>query len=153
MRSADLQSLLPCPLMHFEWAIEVLVSLHLEPFLGIMLNSQPRLTHSQLRVIFQTLNRWSTLLRGFHLPQLHTMPCMFSQLRWIRTRVQKNMDLFRTHLSQYDSQKLETNCDEDPCCNSFLPAWNPVWVWPRIHGVYCSEGSWHSCSNSFETFF
>ena len=46
-----LRSLLPCPLIHFELTIEVLVGYHLmEPFLGIMLDLQPCATHSQLRI-------------------------------------------------------------------------------------------------------
>ena len=52
-----LRSLLPCPVVHFEWTIEALVGFHLmEPFLGIMLDLQPRPTHLQLRVIFQDLH-------------------------------------------------------------------------------------------------
>ena len=51
-----LRSLLLCPLVHFEWTIEVLVGFHLmEPFLAIMLDLHPRVNHHQLRTIFQNL--------------------------------------------------------------------------------------------------
>ena len=43
-----LRSLLPCPVVHFEWTIEALVGFHLmEPFLGIMLDLQPQPSHLQ----------------------------------------------------------------------------------------------------------
>ena len=58
-----LRSLLPCPVVHFEWTIEVLVGYHLmEPFLGIMLDQVPRPTHSKLRVTLQNLYKKMTVL-------------------------------------------------------------------------------------------
>ena len=51
-----LRFLLSCPLVHFEWTIEVLVGLHLqEPDLGIMLDKQPRPNHLQLKIINQNI--------------------------------------------------------------------------------------------------
>ena len=42
-----LRSLLPCPLVHFEWTVEVLVGYHMmEPFLGILFDLQPRPTYN-----------------------------------------------------------------------------------------------------------
>ena len=56
-----LRSLLPCPVVHFEWTIEVLVGFHLmEPFLGLMLDLQPRPTHAKLRTVFQNLHKQMT---------------------------------------------------------------------------------------------
>ena len=41
--------MLPCPVVHFEWTIEVLVGYHLmEPFLGVMMDQQPRPHHLAL---------------------------------------------------------------------------------------------------------
>ena len=51
-----LRSLLPPPVVHYEWTVEVLVGYHLmEPLLGILLDQQPRPTHLALRSILQNL--------------------------------------------------------------------------------------------------
>ena len=50
-----LRSLLPSPVVHYEWTLEVLVGYHLmEPFLGILLDP-PRPNHLELSSIFQNL--------------------------------------------------------------------------------------------------
>ena len=53
-----LRLLLPYPVVHFDWTIEVLIGYHLmEPFLGIMLDLQPRPTHLALHSVFQNLHK------------------------------------------------------------------------------------------------
>ena len=75
-----LRSLLPCPIVHFEWTIEVLVGYHLmEPFLGIMLDLQPRPTHLQLRVIFQNLyHQMTDPIQGLNFSSVekHALPAL-----------------------------------------------------------------------------
>ena len=92
------------------WTIEVLVGFHLmEPFLGIMLDSQPRPTHSQLRVIFQTLyEQMINPIEGLSFASVtqHALPALTDGFK--REYKKTWMDSFRIHLPQYDTQKLET---------------------------------------------
>ena len=71
-----LRSLLPCPLIHFEWTIEALVGFHLmEPFLGIMLDLHPCPTHSQLWIIFQNLyEQMMNPIEGLKFSSIHQHP-------------------------------------------------------------------------------
>ena len=86
------QSLLPCPVVHFEWTIEVLVGFHLiEPFLGLMLDLQPRPTHVKLRTVFQNLHKHMTELIPGQFCRATCSPCTY---RWLHQRVQKGVDGF-----------------------------------------------------------
>ena len=105
-----LRSLLPSPVVHFEWTIEALVGYHLmEPFLGIMLDKQPRPTHSQLRVIFQNLYKQMMVpIPGlkFSSVQQHALPALADGF----TRKYKKswMESFQKHLETYNSSKVES---------------------------------------------
>lgn len=81
----------------------------MEPFLGIMLDSQPRPTHSQLRVIFQTLyEQMINPIEGLSFASVtqHALPALTDGFK--REYKKTWMDSFRIHLPQYDTQKLET---------------------------------------------
>ena len=89
-----LRSLLPCPVVHFEWTIEVLVGFHLmEPFLGLMLDLQPRPTQAKLRTVFQNLHKQMTepIPGLFQFCRATCSPCTY---RWLHQRVQKGVDGF-----------------------------------------------------------
>ena len=104
-----LRSLLPCPIVHFEWIIEVLVGYHLmEPFLGIMLDLQPRPTHLQLRVIFQNLyHQMTDPIQGLNFSSVekHALPAL--QDGFFREYKKSWMESFVNHLEKYDADKLE----------------------------------------------
>ena len=104
-----LRSLLPCPVVHFEWAIEVLVGYHLmEPFLGIMLDLQPRPSHLKLCVIFQNLYKQMTEpITGlcFSSVERHALPAL--QDGFGREYKKEWMASFQKHLERYDANKLE----------------------------------------------
>ena len=104
-----LRSLLPCPIVHFEWTIEVLVGYHLmEPFLGIMLDLQPRPTHLQLRVIFQNLyHQMTDPIQGLNFSSVekHALPAL--QDGFFREYKKSWMESFVNHLEKYDADKLE----------------------------------------------
>ena len=105
-----LRSLLPCPLVHFEWTVEVLVGYHLmEPFLGILLDLQPRPTHSQLRIVFQNLyNQMTNLIEGlsFATVDRHALPALQDGFSWEYKKTW--IDSFHLHLKQYEPSKLES---------------------------------------------
>ena len=105
-----LRSLLPCPLVHFEWTIEVLVGFHLmEPFLGIMLDLHPRVNHHQLRTIFQNLyKQMMNPVEGLSFASVdqHALPALSDG--FFREYKKSWMDSFKKHLAQYDPQKLES---------------------------------------------
>ena len=104
-----LRSLLPCPLIHFELTIEVLVGYHLmEPFLGIMLDLQPWATHSQLRIIFQNLyEQMMNPIEGLKFASIdqHALPALSDG--FFREYKKPWMDSFCQFLSQYDLKKME----------------------------------------------
>ena len=104
-----LRSLLPCPIVHFEWTIEVLVGYHLmEPFLGIMLDLQPRPTHLQLHVIFQNLyHQMTDPIQGLNFSSVekHALPAL--QDGFFREYKKSWMESFVNHLEKYDADKLE----------------------------------------------
>lgn len=105
-----LRSLLPCPVVHFEWTIEVLAGFHLmEPFLGIMLDQQPRPTHSEVRVIFQNLyKQMNEPIPGicFSSIERHALPSLMDGFS--RQYKQSWMESFRKHLEKYDTDKVES---------------------------------------------
>ena len=65
----DLLALLPCPVVHFEWTIEVLVGYHLmEPFLGVMMDQQHNFLKNLYKQMMEPLSRlW------FHLIEKHAL--------------------------------------------------------------------------------
>ena len=99
-----------CPLIHFELTIEVLVGYHLmEPFLGILLDLQPRPTHSQLRIVFQNLyDQMTNLIEGlsFATVDRHALPAL--QDGFSREYKKTLMDSFHLLLKQYEPSKLES---------------------------------------------
>ena len=105
-----LRSLLPSTVVHYEWTLEVLVGYHLmEPFLGIMLDQQPRPTHLQLRTIFQNLyKQMMEPLPGlmFSSIERHALPALSDG--FIREYKKEWLNLFCKHLEQYDVTKLES---------------------------------------------
>ena len=105
-----LRSLLPCPVVHFEWTIETLVGYHLmEPFLGIMLDQQPRPTHSMLKVIFQNLyKQMSEPFEGisFSSVERQALPALMDGFS--RQYKKSWMESFRNHLEKYDADKVES---------------------------------------------
>ena len=104
-----LRSLLPCPVVHFEWTIEVLVGFHLmEPFLGLMLDLQPRPTQAKLRTVFQNLHKQMTEpIPGlsFTSVEQHALPALTDG--FIREYKKESMDSFKKHLETNDKTKLE----------------------------------------------
>ena len=105
-----LRSLLPSTVVHYEWTLEVLVGYHLmEPFLGIMLDQQPRPTHLQLWTIFQNLyKQMMEPLPGlmFSSIERHALPALSDG--FIREYKKEWLDSFCKHLEQYDVTKLES---------------------------------------------
>ena len=104
-----LRSLLPCPVVHYEWTIEVLVGFHLmEPFLGIMLDLQPRPTHSMLRTIFQNLYKQMTKpIAGLYFSSIKTHALPALTVGFFREYKKEWMESFSKHLERYDPSKLE----------------------------------------------
>ena len=104
-----LRSLLPCPVVHYEWTIEVLVGHHLvEPLLGIMLDLQPRPTHSQLRSIFQNLYKQMTSpIPGLKFSSIGTRALPALTDGFFREYKKEWMQTFSVHLERYDEEKLE----------------------------------------------
>ena len=76
-----LRSLLLCPLVHFEWTIEVLVGFHLmKLFLAIMLDIHPRVNQHQLRTTFQNLyKQMMNLIEGLSFASVdqHALSALF----------------------------------------------------------------------------
>ena len=105
-----LRSLLPCPLIHFEWTIEALVGFHLmEPFLGIMLDLHPCPTHSQLRIIFQNLyEQMMNPIEGLKFSSIHQHALPALSDGFFRTYKKSWMNSFRQHLAQYDLERVES---------------------------------------------
>ena len=105
-----LRSLLPSTVVHYEWTLEVLVGYHLmEPFLGIMLDQQPRPTHLQLWTIFQNLYKQMIKpLPGlmFSSIERHALPALSDG--FIREYKKEWLNSFSKHLEQYDLTKLES---------------------------------------------
>jgi hypothetical protein len=87
----------------------VLVGYHLmEPFLGIMLDLQPRPSHLKLRVIFQNLYKQMTEpITGlcFSSVKRHALPAL--QDGFGREYKKEWMASFQKHLERYDANKLE----------------------------------------------
>ena len=103
-------SLLPCPLIHFEWTIEALVGFHLmEPFLGIMLDLHPCPTHSQLWIIFQNLfEQMMNPIEGFKFSSIHQHALPALSDGFFRMYKKSWMNSFCQHLAQYDLEKVES---------------------------------------------
>ena len=104
-----LRLLLLCPVVHFEWTIEVLIEFHLmEPFLGIMLDMQPRPIHLALRSVFQNLyNQIMEPILGLQFCSIKR--CALPALSDGFFREYKEwMQSFAKRLEQYDSMKLES---------------------------------------------
>ena len=101
--------MLPCPVVHFEWTIEVLVGYHLmEPFLGVLMDQQPRPHHLALRTNFQNLyKQMMEPLPGlwFHSIERHALPALVDG--FIREYKKEWLESFRRHLQRYDVTKLE----------------------------------------------
>ena len=102
-----LRSLLSCPLVHFELTIEVLVGFHLqEPFLGIILDKQPRPNHLQLKIIYQ--NHYKQMMEPidgitFSIVVTHALPALADgayKKSW--------MEVFKKHLERYDANKVDS---------------------------------------------
>jgi len=81
----------------------------MEPFLGIMLDKQPRPNHLQLRVIFQNLyKQMMEPIEGlsFSGVVMHALPALCDGFS--RTYKKSWMDSFSKHLEKYDASKVET---------------------------------------------
>ena len=104
-----LRSLLPSAVVHFEWTLEVLTGFHLmEPFLGVMLDLQPRPTHLQLLPILQNL--YKQMMEPipdlmFSSVEIHARPALTDG--FIRVYKKEWLDSFRKHLEKYNVTKLE----------------------------------------------
>ena len=80
----------------------------MEPFLGIMLDLQPRPTHLQLRVIFQNLyHQMTDPIQGLNFSSVekHALPAL--QDGFFREYKKSWMESFVNHLEKYDADKLE----------------------------------------------
>ena len=103
-------SLLPSPVVHHEWTVEVLVGYHLmEPLLGILLDQQPRPTHLALRSILQNLyKQMMEPIPGLNISSVerHALPAL--EDGFARQYKQEWMQSFCKHLLQYDADKLES---------------------------------------------
>ena len=102
-------SLLPSPVVHYEWTVEVLVGYHLmEPLLGILLDQQPRPTHLALRSILQNLyKQMMEPIPGLNISSVerHALPALEDGFG--RKYKQEWMESFCKHLEQYDVNKLQ----------------------------------------------
>ena len=111
-----LRSLLLCPLVHFEWTVEVLVGYHLmEPFLGISWSAaktQSLTTSNSFSELFRSddQSNWGSFLCNSWL----TCPAYTS--RWFFTGVQKDLDGFLSSPSKaiwaLKIGKCSPNCHE-----------------------------------------
>ena len=103
-----LRSLLPSPVVHYEWTLEVLVGYHLmEPFLGILLDP-PRPNHLELSSIFQNLyKQMMEPIPGLMFSSIttHALPALSDGFN--RQYKKEWLESFRKHLEQYDASKLE----------------------------------------------
>ena len=105
-----LRSLLPSPVVHYEWTVEVLVSYHLmEPLLGILLDQQPRPTHLALLSILQNLyKQMMEPIPGLKFSSVERHPLPALEDGFGRKYKQEWMESFYKHLEQYDVNKLKS---------------------------------------------
>ena len=100
--------LLPSPVVHYVWTVEVLVGYHLmEPFLGNLMDP-PRPNHLQLRSIFQNLyKQMMEPIPGleFSSVERHALPALCDGFS--REYKKEWMESFKKHLQHYDVSKLE----------------------------------------------
>jgi len=81
----------------------------MEPFLGILLDQQPKPAHSQLRIVFQNLyNQMTNPIEGFSFATVdrHALPAL--QDGFSREYKKSWIDFFHLHLKQYEPSKLES---------------------------------------------
>ena len=101
----------------------------MEPFLGVLLDQQPKPAHSQLRIVFQNLyNQMTNLIEGlsFATVDRHALPAL--QDGFSREYKKTWMDSFRLHLKQYEPSKLECvlQTHEKIGIYSLKTTWHPI---------------------------